>query len=413
MKKIAFLFLCFVVLVSFDTQANESDYGIKTIRVHPKVIKPGTEVTVNVLVTGDFTRGNPVVGIYINDEKVIDNREIAESPVSLAPTVSLKFTADNRFLSRDLELKAVMSFEDQRYEILYPNSANKDFCADAPWRVVGEDAAIPVEASIFDGDQWECNLDWIDISDVNNGGAEVAYYDGGGESIDDHRWSYLFDNLIASDFVIVDGYIEMVVQMHYRELIIVPYDFYQYLRVKVADRNFPRIAGWYYGDTHYHSAFTDNFNERGGSFAMIGRCGPAIGLHWTMITDHASNNSGNQWPVGDFANDLEDHEWNALWDSCQAYRTSDFRIIRGEEVTVKNDATTGGDDGTNDNTAHMLTLANSNYIEGPIGPEAYPESGNHSNLKPLTSRLQLLDPMQYGIAYSAHPEDAWIVEVFE
>ncbi|GEM_PF-2873511 len=415
MKKSLVILISFVALMGFLSQSSISaEHGIKAVRVHPKFIKPGDEITVNVLLKGDFTAENPIVAVFIKGEKVADNSEMANKPVSIAPAVSLKFAADNKFANHNTPIEIVMNYQGERHSFTYyPDSQYKDFNADAPWRVLGSNASVPVEAMIRDGDTWSCNLDWVKVADVNNNYNTVAYYDAGGMDIDMPRWSHIFDGLTVNDFTIVDGHIDIRVKMHYREMLIFPYDFEQFLRVKVATEPFPKIAGWYYGDTHYHTSFTDNYYEEGGTFGMISRCGMAMGLDWTATTDHASNNSGDQFPMGEFANDLEEDEWNPLGDSCAYYKTDNFKIIRGEEITVKNDAVIPDDDGPNDNTAHMLSIGNTDYIEGPVGPDAYFEDGDHSNLKSLTSRLELLENMPQGIAIAAHPTDTWLVPVYE
>jgi len=392
-----------------------ADYGISYLRIHPRIINPGMEVAVNVMLTGEFTDANPIVAIFFNGEKVADNAELAKGAVSLAPGFQLKFVADERFTAgRQVELKAVMYYQGKEYTYTYyPDSVYKDLCADAPWRVQGWSANVPVEVTIFDADMWSCELDWIQIKDANNNNSVVASHDFGNITIDDPRWSYIFNNINVNNFVVSGGYINILVHMRYWEMIFFSYDFYQYLRIKVANEPLPDAAGWYYGDTHYHTSYTDNYYEEGGSFPMIARCGAAIGLDWTTTNDHASNNSGNQAPIGEFANDLQTGEWTPLGDSCSLNSTSSFKIIRGEEVTVKNDAAYPGDDGTNDNSAHLLTMGNSYYIEGPVGPDAYFEDGDHSNLKSLTSRLQLLQGQPAGIAYAAHQSEAWPVPVFE
>ncbi len=389
--------------------------GIEFIRVHPKLIRAGDEVTVNIKLKGEFLKENPKVEVFVGNSRVADNFALAEQDIAISPGISLKFRAsENIDWQGGYEIKVVMYYDNNKYSrAYYPDSQYKDFCADAPWRVEGANSIVPIEAIILDGDAWSCNLDWVRIKDVNNGYAAVAEFDAGGMEINTARWSHLFSNLRANQFEVVDDHIDILVHIHYRELIIIPYDFRQFLRVKIAARQFPDAPGWYYGDTHYHTSFTDNYYESGGSFGMISSCGQVLGLDWMVTTDHASNNSGDQFPIGEFANDLEEHEWGPLGDSCSIYSTPDFKIIRGEEVTIKNDAAYPGDDGANDNTAHMLTIGNTDYIEGPIGPDAYFEDDDHSNLTSLTSRLELLEPMPSGIAFAAHPLDAWPVPVFE
>jgi hypothetical protein len=44
---------------------------------------------------------------------------------------------------------------------------------------------------------------------------------------------------------------------------------------------------WFYGDTHYHSAYTDDFKEYGAPLPATRQAAQALGLDWIVVTDHS------------------------------------------------------------------------------------------------------------------------------
>jgi len=49
----------------------------------------------------------------------------------------------------------------------------------------------------------------------------------------------------------------------------------------------PRADGWHYGDTHYHSIYTENPAEWGGDLTLTRRAADAVGLEWVFLSDHS------------------------------------------------------------------------------------------------------------------------------
>jgi hypothetical protein len=89
---------------------------------------------------------------------------------------------------------------------------------------------------------------------------------------------------------------------------------------------------WYYGDTHYHSDYTNDIKEFGGPVADTRSAAECIGLDWLVLTDH-SVDLDDENPY--FAGRGGDSRWDALGeDVAQANSQGTVRILRGEEVTV-------------------------------------------------------------------------------
>jgi hypothetical protein len=122
---------------------------------------------------------------------------------------------------------------------------------------------------------------------------------------------------------------------------------------------------WFYGDTHYHSGYTDDVKEYGGTVPEARKAGKAIGLDWLIVTDHSSDldepatTAAGQCrasgPVGQ-------SRWERLSEEVVSPEISDdsFRCILGEEISLLGKA---------GYPLHMLAFgAMSNMIEGAFLP---------------------------------------------
>jgi hypothetical protein len=100
---------------------------------------------------------------------------------------------------------------------------------------------------------------------------------------------------------------------------------------------------WFYGDTHYHSGYTNDVKEYGGPIPETLVAGQAIGLDWLVITDHSV--------------DLDEVDpglsgktrWQRLKEELASPEISNdqFRFILGEEITLF---------GRDDRIVHMLAI---------------------------------------------------------
>ncbi|MCL7454914.1 MAG: hypothetical protein M8467_17905 [Anaerolineae bacterium] len=91
---------------------------------------------------------------------------------------------------------------------------------------------------------------------------------------------------------------------------------------------------WFYGDTHYHSAYTNDIKEFGGAIAEARKAGQAIGLDWLIVTDHSCDLD----EVDDGAGSMR--RWDRLSGVVSSPLLSDdgFRLILGEEITLLGEA---------------------------------------------------------------------------
>lgn len=104
-----------------------------------------------------------------------------------------------------------------------------------------------------------------------------------------------------------------------------------YLRIYRYPYSLPTITGWYRGDTHLHSIYTQNTAEQGLPLGSTKEAAKLIGLNWIITTDHTSDfdnyGSGN----------INDN-WNLLGNEVNTLNAADATMmyIRGQEVAVKN-----------------------------------------------------------------------------
>jgi len=114
---------------------------------------------------------------------------------------------------------------------------------------------------------------------------------------------------------------------------------------------------WFYGDTHYHSAYTNDIKEFGAPLPETRTAGLSIGLDWLVVTDHSCDLV------------LKDEEGSGLsrWDRLKADISSPklsderFRFILGEEITLV---------GHDEKYVHMLAMGGmQDVIQGAFLPD--------------------------------------------
>ncbi len=312
----------------------------------------------------------------------------------------------------------------------YNNTFAKDFVMDAPWRVIDADTPIPLTIILKDCDVDDIReLHWIRCWDVTGGGSTILWnHDYGDEEIgddasEDDYWTWITTvteghpslpngTLLTPAHL---GYaagdaIQLEVSIHYRD------DWFNYtetrrLRVHVGSGPFPWPAGWYGGDVHYHTMYTNNIAEHGAPLPAVAMSAEAMGLHWLCATDHSCDidETGDgaysyatlAWEYtlqtpGGISTVYRDvagigGTWNALQSDVALLSSPAMRLYRGVEINL---ASIDAD--SYDRTLHCL-FYNPSYIHSPwcgaIGERpVYPS---------LPDGLAQLDPE--GFAYAAHP----------
>jgi hypothetical protein len=311
----------------------------------------------------------------------------------------------------------------------YENTYAKDFIMDAPWRVVDAQTPIPVTVIIKDCDVNAVNeLRWIRVYDETSPFA-LWYRDFGNEEIGDGAYEQNFWTVITK---VTAGYpflpdgtlltpanlgyaagdvIGLRVVIAYEDDFFIDYTETRHLRVRVGDGPFPWPAGWYGGDVHYHTMYTNNTYEYGAPLPAVAEAARAMGLHWLTATDHSSDldETGDgtysyatpQWEYTVFDETgththyrdvaADGGTWQGLGVDVNLLDGPDFRLYRAVELNLASvDPVTWG------KTLHCL-IYNEAYIHSPLSgaPGERPVSPDlHGALGQISGD---------GFAYSSHP----------
>ena len=159
-----------------------------------------------------------------------------------------------------------------------------------------------------------------------------------------------------------------------------------YLRVFRSDDNFPSLNGWYRGDSHFHSMYTNNSAEFGLPLDASKTAAQAVGLDWLTITDHSCD-------YDNYGSSMTDN-WMREHDEITALNAADssLLLIHAEELSVNN---------SNGEVIHLLC-----YPPASI-PGSLPYLGDGDG--DLTATSLGIDDILYplsqigGFAYAAHP----------
>ena len=121
------------------------------------------------------------------------------------------------------------------------------------------------------------------------------------------------------------------------------------LSILLAETSLPmrQSPQWSYGDTHYHSNYTNDVKEYGNPVPDTRAAAEAIGLDWLIVTDHSVDlDDGNPY----WEQKLTASRWDDLGLEVRENSDDRFRLMRGEEVTLLGKA------GKGDETLHMLAF---------------------------------------------------------
>ncbi|HQI69613.1 MAG TPA: T9SS type A sorting domain-containing protein, partial [Bacteroidales bacterium] len=104
----------------------------------------------------------------------------------------------------------------------------------------------------------------------------------------------------------------------------------QYFRVFRQPEDLPRIQGWYRGDMHYHTLFTQNDVEYGLPLEATKLAAQKTGLDWITVTDHSSD-------YDNYGLSMQNN-WDRLGSAVQGLNTTDssFVFIRAMEASINN-----------------------------------------------------------------------------
>jgi hypothetical protein len=272
-----------------------------------------------------------------------------------------------------------------------PRKNEPEFWADAPWRIEPDWESLPVLFIIRDGDiqppgKGPWRLAQLRVEQRLTGGAwhEVCAFapsdlpnvDAEG-NIGLNFWTHSTEILLSETGSPCNLDLDEVRRggdpLHLRAVFIgsfCPYDKIKateiHLEIQLAEHALPQGRAacgvgprtWFYGDTHYHSAYTNDVKEFGGPVPETRDAGSAIGLDWLMVTDHSCDLD----TVDDGTAGVT--RWQRLKDEVGDSDLSDdsFRLILGEEITLR-----GGD---GERYVHMLAFgAMDDMVEGGFLPD--------------------------------------------
>jgi hypothetical protein len=160
----------------------------------------------------------------------------------------------------------------------------------------------------------------------------------------------------------------------------------KYLRVYRYNDDIPKIQGWYRGDTHYHSFYTQNQAENGLPMEATKLAAKYVGLDWITISDHSCD-------FDNYGGSMADN-WQYFGNEVAAMNSQDssFMFIRGVEMSIKN---------SEGKVVHALTYPSP---DSPFGLP-YLGDGGGDLVTTNVSVVGLLDSLANygGFAYSAHP----------
>ncbi|HPI31085.1 MAG TPA: T9SS type A sorting domain-containing protein [Bacteroidales bacterium] len=160
----------------------------------------------------------------------------------------------------------------------------------------------------------------------------------------------------------------------------------QYFRVFRQTEDIPRIQGWYRGDMHNHTMFSQNDVEYGLPLGATKVASQKIGLDWITVTDHSSDYDNYGLTM--------QNNWDRLGAAVQSLNTADssFIFIRAMEASINN---------SNDKVVHCL------LYPSPADPFCYHyflDGGGDISSTSFSVVQALANLSVYdGFAYEAHP----------
>lgn len=322
------------------------------------------------------------------------------------------------------------------------NTLYSEFYVDAPWRmpkkdINGDDVGIPMHFFLHDAHLvplQDIKIDNINIriknaSDPNFGGVltfdtltpgqfqsyfscyseydaalDIKAFDlnsfvtSSSQTIDFNIDSDFFDEYVAvsSEYwyftftlppSVLNGYgdvIDILVQLEYANFTIT--DTYFGLRVFRKNEALPSVPGYYRGDTHLHSMYTQNDAEIGLPLCATKEAAKLIGVDWITTTDHTSD--FDNYGVNIASN------WQRIQMEADVLNSLDSSLIyiAGQEVASNN---------AENKLVHMLAYPD------PSAPYSLPfiGDGNGDVLPTAVNVDGALSTIHQsgGFAYAAHP----------
>jgi hypothetical protein len=163
------------------------------------------------------------------------------------------------------------------------------------------------------------------------------------------------------------------------------------LPLYVSSESLPRLNGCLFGESHAHTVYTSDQVEFGASLPATARLAEAMGLDFFCATDHSYDL--DDLPDHYLINDPSLAKWNLFLQEAENFNSQHtFRIIPGEEVTVRN---------SRNKNVHCLVYNSRRFFPGS-GDGAEKWLRTHSELS-ITDLLRSLP--EGACAFAAHPAE--------
>ncbi|MFA6099115.1 MAG: hypothetical protein WCV50_06295 [Patescibacteria group bacterium] len=265
----------------------------------------------------------------------------------------------------------------------YPNTPFKDFGSDAPWvHRAGLAADIPVITFIKDADQDSVLLDYVRFIRQDTGQSVGVYNPVPDITLDQPYWWLRLNGLTPNSLGLAYGdTLKLRVEIHFRDQLIW-HNYTQNLQIKIA-QPWPELSGWYRGDTHHHSWYTQDTFDFGSELGFDADAAKDIGLSWVALTEHSY--------------DVTQSEWQDMKTRTASLSSPQFQLLPGLEFSA--DSNNVND--PLDDRIHIVGLGLQNWIAGPDIVPTF--DVNATQPKTLSAVLSDIEA-QNGIAYTAHPE---------
>lgn len=270
-------------------------------------------------------------------------------------------------------------------QIIVPmySPAIEGYIIDTPSYIVSSQTNLPLLAIADDEVELYPDLDNIWVYDANNGDSLVTYTKWTSSKVIDSTntpFFYLF-NINKNSFSKTDGKIKIKVLFELSAWWL-PNNWEGPIEVEIWNKDLSKIDGWYCGDTHYHSSYTNTkstqwiFAELGAPINATTKSLDALGLDWVTITDHS--NSFN----------IPSNNFNNFKNECD----KNNKCLIGEEVNCRT-KTSGNLLGDSLPGNHYLAY----NLDSPLLDDG------QNNVPYCDERVNLINSIS-KFGYVAHPE---------
>ena len=286
-----------------------------------------------------------------------------------------------------------------KYFFSFLKKNEPEILADIPHRLE-PDAALPVLLLVKDSHRYPVELKHVTIEIQQEGKQIYARKNDLSSHVTKELWwkiiSIPFNDRLSNifGFIDVDVYFDYTVDGEHHSA---KNDNYKTssktsLRIYRSAYPLPSFAGWFQGDTHTHSSYTNDQVEFGSPIEASVELSKAMGLSFFCVADHSYDLDDR---IDNYLiNDPEIPKWKLQQKQIDEINShqNDFAVLRGEEVSCFNHA---------QRNVHLLLWGTTKYFHGS-GDGA--EHWFHTTAE-LTITDILLNKGLNVVAYAGHPTE--------